>query len=513
MLIVTIIILSVSIIPLSISSSQKSAYSASGASDAGNPTQQSPTCKEDDHGLDATELTIYLAECPAINLSRNNSLINGNVAIASSNLNIYVTWDVFNSTEEVRHDILFTRSTDNGNTFEPTVKINVDYEYSQSPQIAAIGPYVFIGWEESGRNLTSEVFFTRSSDYGETFQEPVNLSRSPTTLSSAPKMVVVNNNIYITWVEMFEASASRGGAIYFVRSTDTGTSFSNPAVISDYLQQGNLVAIDAIGDNVFVVWDGIVGQSGVSDFGPSEILFARSRDRGLTFGDTINLSKTPDYSSSYQQIAKSGNDIILLWDEHDIGSRLARSSDYGKTFEAIEDVTGGYVGPLFLSASDSLITSTWCNSSCFLDNRYSNLTMASTIEFPGGCMPIATQVYKTDSYVIASCGSENALMLLNGKPNQNVFYDQVSLGNYGFWGDNVLATMHLGKNLYVAWHGSDDNVYFKRFYLPLNVIIEYQEEKPAEGVVYVIIAAVTVGTILVIFLNRRRKLKEKSSMQ
>jgi hypothetical protein len=87
-------------------------------------------------------------------------------------------------------------------------------------------------------------------------------------------MVVVEDNIYVGW-------SSYG--IMFSRSTDGGNTFSEPIKLAENPQ--NIVAqamfgIAASGDNVYVVYSN-----------EKDVLLLRSTDRGATFSKAVNVSQ------------------------------------------------------------------------------------------------------------------------------------------------------------------------------------------------------------------------------
>ena len=69
-------------------------------------------------------------------------------------------------------------------------------------------------WENKTGN--SEVLFTRSTDGGQTFEDTINLSNSSTTRSERAQLSAVGNNVYATWWEepgrepMFRSSNDNG---------------------------------------------------------------------------------------------------------------------------------------------------------------------------------------------------------------------------------------------------------------------------------------------------------------
>ena len=66
-----------------------------------------------------------------------------------------------------------------------------------------------------------------------------------------------------------------------------------------------------------------------------EVDFAKSTDGGKTFGDTINISNSPDSRSVGARIAAQGNNVYISWMEIKPGEKdvmFRASNDNGGTF-------------------------------------------------------------------------------------------------------------------------------------------------------------------------------------
>ena len=127
------------------------------------------------------------------------------------------------------------------------------------------------------------------------------------------------NNIYMAWTEFddygsyFPLDSSR---IRFSRSTDSGTSWSNPVVISDLsgdcIDSDNTVegAVPAVGPNgeVYTSWSGPLG-----------IMFDRSFDGGQTFGKDIFVTDQPGgWNFNVSGISRCNGFPITLCDISDL---------------------------------------------------------------------------------------------------------------------------------------------------------------------------------------------------
>ena len=228
-------------------------------------------------------------------------------------------------------ELVILLSKDYGETFEFKNLSNSPQKLSWNARIKAIEPYVFVTWNEKITNQ-SDIFFSKSSDYGNSFSKPINLSNSTRkTVDSA--IGVFENNIYITWNEI----AKRSSNIFFAKSTDKGDTFSKPLNLSNSSgtpilnRDGSLAVSDG---KIFLVW---YGESEKDNY----IFFTKSADGGLTFSTPINLSQS-NATSKFAQVVANGKNVYVVWHDYSKGNGdifLRESNDYGTTFGGINNLS------------------------------------------------------------------------------------------------------------------------------------------------------------------------------
>ena len=76
-----------------------------------------------------------------------------------------------------------------------------------------------------------DIYYTRSADNGTSFGSTQNLSNNPGN-STAAQIAVYQDNVYVVW----EDATTGNGDIYFKKSVDNGTSFSNVENLSIILR-------------------------------------------------------------------------------------------------------------------------------------------------------------------------------------------------------------------------------------------------------------------------------------
>jgi len=262
---------------------------------------------------------------------------------------IYVVWP--SEISPLINDILFAVSTDNGKTFDKAINLSNSSGDSVVPKISSSGNNIFVLWEEERSPYSYDIFFTRSTDYGKTFSDPKNLSNN-TGNSDGSKIFSSDNNVYVTWLN----NNTGNYEIFFTRSTDYGKTFSDPINLSNNSGSSTDPNIVSSGNNVYVTWyDNTPGNG--------DILFAKSTDNGKTFDKAINLSNNIRYSYS-PQISSSGNNVYVTWydnspDIYDIF--FVKSTDNGKTFgDAINlsNNSGSSTDPNIVSSGNNVYV-TW----------------------------------------------------------------------------------------------------------------------------------------------------------
>ena len=252
-------------------------------------------------------------------------------------------------------ELVLLRSEDYGETFEFINLSNSPNKVSWNARIKVSEPDVVVTWNERVSNQ-SDIFFSKSSDHGKSFSKPINLSNSILkTVDSA--IGVFENNIYIVWNDMTKNSTD----IFFAKSTDKGDTFSKPLNLSNssgtpiILRDGSLAVSDG---KIFLVW---YDESEKDNY----IFFTRSTDEGLTFSTPINLSQS-NATTKFAQVVANGKNVYVVWHDYSQGNGdifLRESNDYGATFGSIKNLSNDkdestlfILGPQIALSEDSVFT-------------------------------------------------------------------------------------------------------------------------------------------------------------
>ncbi|MFQ5911365.1 MAG: hypothetical protein ACE5IJ_11705, partial [Thermoplasmata archaeon] len=189
-------------------------------------------------------------------------------------------------------EIRFAKSTNEGASFEPSVRINNYTGGGRNGACIDIGPNdeIYVSWWDSASG-NAGIYFSKSLDGGLTFTANKRIGKTPwggsvpyraaaiTSLSVGP-----SGQIYVAWTNF----TSSDWDIDLSVSMDNGTTFSLPIRVNDDLsteiQFMPWVDVDPLG-TVHITWyDNRTQQL--------EILYANSTDNGTTIGPNLRVSDT-----------------------------------------------------------------------------------------------------------------------------------------------------------------------------------------------------------------------------
>lgn len=251
--------------------------------------------------------------------------------------------DTLGATVGSDFDILFARSTDNGDTWSAPAPLNTnaatDSGTDGSPSIATdgLGNWIAIWWSNDTLSGTigsdRDVLFARSTDDGATWSAPQALNSNAATDSGndfTSRSSIATNGTG-AWIAVWQSTDSLGSTIgsdsdiLFARSTNSGASWSTaqPLNSNAATDSGNDTAPAIAGNpsNVWcVVWqsDDTLGGAVGTDF---DIFSSRSQDNGMNWSTLTprNTNATTDTGDDYApQIASNGDrDWVMVWQSTD----------------------------------------------------------------------------------------------------------------------------------------------------------------------------------------------------
>lgn len=255
----------------------------------------------------------------------------------------------------------YRRSTDGGQTWDPTIHSLYGWGCNGFPQIAAKGQYVHIVWKSD-----TGISYRRSTDFGVTFESKVDLG----TGGFGPDVATVDGYVYLIWVDNF----ANPGYLYFKRNTSNGAPGSwdaSPTIVATNALEHARIA--ASGKRVYVVWD-----SRDYDPGFCTALFRRSNiDNGATWETTITvLWSDPESSYSQYSLSIAALDSKVLVDriaDAPSGPFQKRNSNWGAATAWSANAVLGNGGRLPEVAASGSFDDYGCNTSLRGNGLYVSL--------------------------------------------------------------------------------------------------------------------------------------------
>lgn len=260
--------------------------------------------------------------------------------VDSANNNIYVSWTQFddygNSSPDFYSNILFSKSTDAGETWSEAKQINevsgncIDSDETTEGAVPGVGPNgeIFIAWTGP-----AGIVFDRSYDQGETWlEEDIFVSAQPggwdydiPGISRCNGLPITccdisytesRGTIYVNWTD--QRNGTDDTDVWITKSTDNGDTWSEATRVNDdpagRHQFFTWMTIDqANGDVLIVFYD----RRNHDDKG-TDVYLARSTDGGETFENTL-VSESPFYPSSsvffgdYNNITAHNGIVRPIW--------------------------------------------------------------------------------------------------------------------------------------------------------------------------------------------------------
>jgi hypothetical protein len=280
----------------------------------------------------------------ATNLT-NNPLDSVYGQVAAWNNHVYVVWQDSMPSDNRNYDIFIKNSVNNGNTFGLPVNLSNNSGFSEHPQVAVYGNSVYALWADNTYG-NREVLFTRSVDNGASFDSIKNLSNN-TSDSLNQEIAVFGNNIYVVWLDQDEEGRTN---ISLRASADGGATFGRTVNISSNANDETFPKIAAYGSSVYITWN-IIDEEELDERDNDGLFFVRSSDGGNTFDNILKLNREDDDFGEPQVAAVNNTVYVVSGGLHSAevnGLFLIKSTDGGKSFSEPEmiDANGIFVNPL-----------------------------------------------------------------------------------------------------------------------------------------------------------------------
>lgn len=253
------------------------------------------------------------------------------VAVAADG-GVYVLWTArVNAGHKHGTDIYLSASTDRGQSFASEVKVNDDKApgpHGMHSLAVAKDGRIYAGWldernvhvpkpstKAEGHHMESnrDLYVASSTDGGRTFSPNRKVASDVCPCCKTALTVSADGTLYAGWRQVLPGNFRH---IAVASSTDGGTKFSAPVVVSDdrWMLQGCPVSgpsltVDGASGNLKVVWYA-AGEGGAPG-----VYVAESKDSGRSFSPRRLLSQ--ETVRGTPAFAVGNNNLIALWQNGD----------------------------------------------------------------------------------------------------------------------------------------------------------------------------------------------------
>ncbi len=207
------------------------------------------------------------------------------------------------------------RSADDGRTWTAPVTIASDSAFgTRNFHALHVGgdSALYVAWLESTRGK-SQTFLTRSTDGGTSWTTPVLADTNQSCPCCRTAIATAaDGTLYLAWRTVFPGNVRE---VVVARSTDHGATWAASVrvqrdgwVFDGCPHAGPSMQVDAGGAVHIAWWSGKQGAAGT--------FYARSTDRGATFGEPVALGAAEFSAPAHVQLAlgDSGS-IVAVWDD------------------------------------------------------------------------------------------------------------------------------------------------------------------------------------------------------
>ena len=202
-------------------------------------------------------------------------------SIACTDQNLHVVW---RESRDGNYDIFYKRSSDQGMTWGVDTNLTQASGSSETPCIAVAGSVLHVLWFDNRDGGAYEIYYKRSSDQGITWEPDVRLTNDP-GVSFGPCAVTRDSLVHVIWQDARDGNWE----LYYKRSVDYGSTWGSDTRLTDASETSESPSVVASATNIHIVWwDNRDGNY--------EIYYKVSTDQGLTWSSDMRLTDDGSWS-------------------------------------------------------------------------------------------------------------------------------------------------------------------------------------------------------------------------
>ncbi|MBZ0202300.1 MAG: T9SS type A sorting domain-containing protein [Ignavibacteria bacterium] len=175
----------------------------------------------------------------------NNSSSSYNPSVSVSGSNVHVTWY---DLRDGNNEIYYKRSTDGGITWGADNRLTYNTSLSYDPCSTVSGSIIHVVWTDT-RDNNKEIYYKRSTDNGVSWSPDVRLTTYMND-SMYPSVTASGPVVHITWTDYHDGNYE----IYYRCSTDGGTAWEPDSRLTNNPGVSVLSSAAVTNSSVHTVW-------------------------------------------------------------------------------------------------------------------------------------------------------------------------------------------------------------------------------------------------------------------
>ena len=194
--------------------------------------------------------------------------------------------------------------------------------YNNAYNLAASGEVIHLVYNDKA-GTDAEISYLRSEDGGVTWTNRIALTADDGFYSGFPSVASWYDQVHVVWGD----HKGGNGDIYYSRSANGGHSWTNEVKLTGQTGNSLFPSLSTSGPVLHLIWQD-------DKYGNNEILYRRSINSGLSWGNEIRLTNNAGDSDN-AGIASSGNYVHVVWGDDRNGNwdiYYLRSEDGGITW-------------------------------------------------------------------------------------------------------------------------------------------------------------------------------------
>jgi Neuraminidase (sialidase) len=250
-------------------------------------------------------------------------------------------------------ELYYKRSTDGGDTWEADTQLTPGMDLFRLGT-AISGSVIHVAWgsrscaiqTDVGLHTWGEIYYKRSIDNGETWEPTIRLTE-PDGSAMRPGIAAWDKYVYVNWFDRRDSKCVWDWDIYCKRSIDGGATWEGDIRMNDTpYHSRHPQMITTSGGRVCCLWEDGQYHDGKNWLGDAALYVSLSDDQGQTWtrSKRITFVNAPNAWATHPKTYASGSRVHLVWTDSPEGPHgpqaayYMTSPDGGATWENPEQI-------------------------------------------------------------------------------------------------------------------------------------------------------------------------------